>query len=462
MVFKMKNFLKDESIDRKEGKYSVNKTAGAFIIFVLLFSVFCAQPLKIKLSGIKNTYFKNLAFYLIKPVEDLSHNLKIYNLFPYTRNCILTFTKLNKKLEWEDFYYTENTDSNNIETPIKQPLQKKAPPYLYLKKCEALQIAELEKIKYGFSSSETSSESSLEQQNKAAGKIETKKEIPDLEIKAEKENQTEENFSANSAENSLTQTKELTRAEAEEENSEMQENIQDKKIEKEDITSAVVYDYTVEKPFRILMFGDSQMRSLAGGLQKLISEQKAIQITEISVHSSGFVRGDYYNWNKKLENVFNEAKNAPYDATIFLLGMNDYQNFYSNEGKVLVKESSAWEEKYKEKVNEILKLVLANSKKVYWLGLPVVRRKTFNEDLSYIENVQIKTAAEYNNKNLIKISLREIAPGKGSPYIDNIQIEDGKYIKLMRDDGIHYTISGGEYIMKSFLETLYKDWKIEK
>lgn len=417
MILKLKNYYMEKSLNKKTGTYSVNKTVLSFIASVFIFSLFCAQPLNVIISQIKNNYVKNICFQLIKPIEDFSIYLGIYNLFPSARNSVLTFTGLNGKLEWENFYYTEdkpNTAAEKNDLIDTEPETVNRLSLLPLKEITGLK-AEQEKIIF--------SEENLLVEN-------TK------EVKEKTDLSDAENYGMQAEEKS--------------------------EIIFEESSEIPLYDYTAEKPFRILMFGDSQMKSLAGGLQRLTVSQKAIEITEISVHSSGFVRGDYYNWKKKLESVFAQTKDKPYDAAAFLLGMNDYQNFYNSDGKVLIKETSAWEEKYEEKIHAILDIVLANSRKAYWFGMPAVRRKSFNEDLSYIEKVQKKAASNYGNQNLIKVSIRDIAPGKDVPYTDNLQTLNGKYIKLMRDDGIHYTIAGGEYIMQSFLNTLYTDWNIEK
>ena len=141
--------------------------------------------------------------------------------------------------------------------------------------------------------------------------------------------------------------------------------------------------------------------------------------------------------------------------------MNDYQNFYADNGKVLVKETEDWESAYRDKIKTHLDILSANTKKVYWLGMPIVRNKIYNAQLLYIEDLHKKIALEYSETMLQKISLSSIVPGDGVPYSDTVKTSDGKKISLMKDDGHHYTVSGGEYVMKPFLELLYKDWDLE-
>ena len=220
------------------------------------------------------------------------------------------------------------------------------------------------------------------------------------------------------------------------------------------------YVYDESRPFHLLMIGDSQMYSIANGLKKLTEENKSIEITDIAIHSSGFVRGDYYNWEKKLENVFKEKETGYYHASVILLGMNDYQDIYT-PSSLLLRETKEWEEKYKERIMKVLNVLLLNTKKVYWLGLPLVRRAAYNDDLRYIDKIQEGVAVDYELSNLVRISLASIAPGDGVPYTDTIQKEDGTIIRLMKGDGIHYTSQGGQYVMEGFLKDLYTTWFIK-
>jgi len=99
---------------------------------------------------------------------------------------------------------------------------------------------------------------------------------------------------------------------------------------------------------------------------------------------------------------YKERKNEPYDIAVIFLGMNDYQNFYADNGKVLVKETEDWESAYRDKIKTHLDILSANTKKVYWLGMPIVRNKIYNAQLLYIEDLH-KKIAFFKNFYRIKI-----------------------------------------------------------
>lgn len=377
--------------NKKKGCYSVNKTILGFLIFTLLFVFICSSDLYLKSSSVENVYIRTILTSILKPIDNLARQTGVTSLFNKTREKLLSFTKLNKELEWEDFYYAQTQEEAITKEKTEEKLKEEPQLKGRAKPLEKKEKEEMSILEF------------------------------DEEIFEDDANETLENI-------------------------------------KEELFP---YIYDENNPFHLLMIGDSQMHSIANGLKKLIGENKSIEITDIAIHSSGFVRGDYYNWEKKLENVFKEREAGYYNASVILLGMNDYQDIYT-PSSLLRRETKAWEEKYKERITKVLNVLLLNTKKVYWLGLPLVRRATYNDDLRYIEKIQEEVAEEYNLPNLERISLSSIAPGDKVPYTDTIQKEDGTIIRLMKADGIHYTNQGGEYVMEVFLKDLYANWFIKQ
>ena len=382
--------MKNKKNEKKKGAYSVNKTILSFIIFTLLFVFITSSDLYIKSSHIENVYVRTILTSILRPVDSLARQTGATTLFNKVREEVLYFARLNKELEWENFYYTSTQEEKVTEEVNKEKI----------------------------------------------------KDAPRLKGRAKplKKKETEDDFFSYSEEK-LEEVGEY------EEIDEAQEKIPS-------------YVYDENNPFHLLMVGDSQMYSIANGLKKLVGENRSIEITDIAIHSSGFVRGDYYNWEKKLENVFKEKEAGYYHAGVILLGMNDYQDIYT-PSSLLRRETKEWEEKYKERITKVLNVLLLNTKKVYWLVLPLVRRATYNDDLRYIEKIQAEVAEEYNLPNLERIPLSSIAPGDRVPYTDTIQKEDGTIIRLMKADGIHYTKQGGEYVMENFAKDLYSIWFIK-
>lgn len=424
--------------DKKSLFYSANKALSFFLLCIFLFMLLLGKSLDDFSSKIKNPYAADVFKTAVKPVSELSQKLKLDNLIPSARSFFLRYAGLEGLSDWDSFYYMDSAELIHRE-----------------------RLLALENLGEAIDKSQRDV---LPAESKPEDVAAVKKMVDELEVKLENINTV------------LDRLKDIEQARvAELEKIRLTQKMLE--LRKEDIFETAVkegesnveqaeapkkvYTYNTERPLRILMIGDSQMHSIAAGFLRLTGQNSSIRVKEISVHSSGFIRGDYYNWPKKLKNVFEESQNEPYDIAVIFLGMNDYQNFYADNGKVLVKETEDWESAYRDKIITHLDVLFANTKKVYWLGMPVVRDKIYNAQLLYIEDLQKKIASEYSSIILNKFSLSSIAPGEGVPYTDTLKTAEGKKIRLMKDDGHHYTVSGGEYIMQPFLELLYKDWDLE-
>lgn len=433
-------FLKKHNDNYQTGFYSVNETALFFIVCVFCIGLFIPDLLKIPLEKTNNRYILDIYRACIKPLSDFSKKNKFDLFVNSIRKSFLTYTKLDAYSEWDVFFYDKFYSEEN-----QAALQNK----LTADQLTA-QIIILEKKLIELKTLTEELEQLNAQKNELRSTARDETGIINYDLYFGKEN------SINSVDFNLLRENIIKV-----DNLQMSLDTPIKTDTSKTLTEKQQFHYTAQNPLKVLMIGDSQMQSIAGGFIRALGENAPVKIKDISVHSSGFVRSDYYNWPKKLETIFAETKDSPYDAAIIFLGMNDYQNFYSSNGKVLIKESKDWEISYKEKIKKHLDILLSNTKKIYWLGMPLVRNKVYNEDLKYIDKLHEQVAEEYGN-NLVRFSMIKIAPGDGMEYVDIIQKPDGTKIKLMRDDGIHYTISGGEYIMQKFLDVLYSDWEISK
>ena len=222
---------------------------------------------------------------------------------------------------------------------------------------------------------------------------------------------------------------------------------------------ALTVMYSARMPLRMFFFGDSQMRSIAAGMTRALGSDTSIAVRELSVPSSGFLRSDYYNWPQKLEAVFAGQKDEErFDAAVIFLGMNDYQDMWTTGGIILTAGSPEWEEVYRKMVKVHLDTALASVPRLYWLGLPVVRSAAYNEKMQYLNAVHNSVAEEYDSKKLVRISLKSLVEEYGTGYIGAIKPEGSAWIPLIQGDGIHYTIEGGEYLMKHFIDRLHRDY----
>jgi uncharacterized protein len=220
-------------------------------------------------------------------------------------------------------------------------------------------------------------------------------------------------------------------------------------------TGAESMIHSRSNPIAVYMFGDSQVYSLGSGLVRLAGDDTGIAIDYLAIHSSGFIRGDYYNWPLKLADVLSAKK---YDAVVMMLGMNDYQSVRGPGGEILKKHTAPWEAAYREKCRELIDLALMYAPRVYWIGMPVVKSKAYAESLAYIDSVQASLADEYGPDVLVRVPIADAIPGKGKPYSDSYDAGGGKIVEAMSSDGSHFTVEGGQIAMLPLFDRLARDY----
>lgn len=213
--------------------------------------------------------------------------------------------------------------------------------------------------------------------------------------------------------------------------------------------------YSRTSPLPVYFFGDSQVFSLASGLSRLVGKGSSIDVEFLAIHSSGFIRDDFYDWPQKLEDTLSEKQ---YAAVVIMLGMNDYQNFWTQDRRVLKKRTNEWETVYKEKCRNLVDSALSRVTRVYWVQMPLVKNASYNENLKYIEEIHDDVAQEYSPDVLARISLQDTIPGSELPYTDTIETAPGKVLKVMTEDGSHYTVEGGQLVMKRLFNRLVTDF----
>lgn len=219
--------------------------------------------------------------------------------------------------------------------------------------------------------------------------------------------------------------------------------------------SAVNMIHSSENPLKVYMFGDSQVFSLGSGLSRLAGKSSPISVDFLAIHSSGFVRWDYYNWPSKLDDYF--AANRC-DAAVMMLGMNDYQSFWNSRGEIMKKGTSEWEAAYKEKCRRIIDRVLMSVPRIYWVSMPLVKNPEYNETLEYIDKVQDDLSSSYSPDLVVRIRLKDAVPGTDKPYTDSLAGPSGNAVRIMSEDGSHFTVEGGQFAMKPLFDRLSSDY----
>jgi len=212
---------------------------------------------------------------------------------------------------------------------------------------------------------------------------------------------------------------------------------------------------TIEKAqgaTRLAVFGDSLAVDLAKALERFYAEDPNLVVIGQGVGSSGFVRDDYFDWNKAIgEQVATDS----FDVAVIIIGVNDRQELKAN-GQTYPPLSDGWKTAYQERLNRFLGQLRAARKPAIWIGLPPMSRSEYSAAMTQISALH-RLAAFSGGAEFLDIYDRFAGEdGQYSAYGPDV---NGQNANMRKDDGIHFSRAGADklafYISQS-IRTFYR------
>ncbi|MDO8288427.1 MAG: DUF459 domain-containing protein [Parvibaculum sp.] len=202
--------------------------------------------------------------------------------------------------------------------------------------------------------------------------------------------------------------------------------------------------------YNVVVFGDSLGDGVWAGLYHALRKDKRFNVIRKSKVATGFVRRDYYDWNEAVREV---AADTVIDIAIVIMGTNDRQTIVEDGGRYALF-TPEWRKVYEARVDDFTATLKATGARIYWVGLPVMRGQTFENDMVSFSDI-FERRAEANAVYFL-------------PTHDLLADEDGNYVayredaagrkRLMRaEDGIHFTMDGYSQLVKPVAHAIVRD-----
>ena len=199
---------------------------------------------------------------------------------------------------------------------------------------------------------------------------------------------------------------------------------------------------------RVLLIGDSMMKSLAPHIQRELLSRHHIKSMNHGKPSSGLRYPDYYNWPENLATLLDE--NPDVRLIVVMLGANDPQNTPNPAAPAenLHFGTPEWETYYRGEIRKILAIAAAHNVKTLWIGPPLMKSPKYSNKISYLDGLiadEVEKASQhYQNTN------RLFAQADGS-YTTYLPDERGKPVAVRKSDGIHFTTQGEKILTQHVL-----------
>lgn len=186
---------------------------------------------------------------------------------------------------------------------------------------------------------------------------------------------------------------------------------------------------------RIGVFGDSMADGLWTGLYRELRDRPDVSVIKFSEVSTGLSRYDYVDIQAKTARQLSEQ---PVDVAVVLFGTNDAQAI-SIDGRIHAFGSDGWKAAYARRVTDLVTLLRSRDVAVYWVGLPRMKRETFDGRMALINAVVQERMTALGVPWLETAGLTSNAEGRYEAYLNG---PDGRRRLMRADDGIHMSMAG--------------------
>ncbi|MDP1914292.1 DUF459 domain-containing protein [Brevundimonas sp.] len=188
-------------------------------------------------------------------------------------------------------------------------------------------------------------------------------------------------------------------------------------------------------PLRIGVFGDSMADGLYAGLYRDLQDQPNVSVAKFSQVSTGLSRYDYVNIHAKTQAQLDEH---PVDVAVMLFGTNDAQGIDTG-GVVHMFGTDGWKAAYAQRIDDLVALLRSRDVAVYWVGLPRMKRDSFDGRMTLINGVVEARMRALGVPYIETVGLTSNAEGGYEAYLPTA---GGRRVLMRAGDGIHMSMAG--------------------
>lgn len=205
---------------------------------------------------------------------------------------------------------------------------------------------------------------------------------------------------------------------------------------------------------KVLFAGDSMMQGVAPMvISRLRKDFPKGVFIDASKPSTGLASRRYFDWPAKIRE---ESSRHGIQVIVMFLGPNDPWDIFE-EKKRYVFPSESWEEKYRNRVDNILEFAAASGIRVIWIGLPVMRDERIQQGAKIENRIFQDEAKKYKFDYL---STEDLLGSLDEPYTKYIEDPEKGKLAVRLDDGVHFTKLGLRLISSRVGERLRNPEKL--
>ena len=188
-------------------------------------------------------------------------------------------------------------------------------------------------------------------------------------------------------------------------------------------------------PLRIGVFGDSMADGLYAGLYRDLQHTPNVTVSKFSQVSTGLSRYDYVDIQAKTRGQLDAQ---PVDVAVMLFGTNDAQGI-EMDGQIHPFGSDGWKAAYAKRIDDLVALLRSRDVAVYWVGLPRMKRASFEAKMTLINGV---VEARMKALGVPWIETTALTSNGEGGYEAYLPTDSGRRTLMRANDGIHMSMAG--------------------
>lgn len=201
---------------------------------------------------------------------------------------------------------------------------------------------------------------------------------------------------------------------------------------------------TPAKTGGVAVVGDSLAVGIGMTMTHHLGKKAGVGCYPLGKVSTGLINKKFFDWDKKLAEIVAKEKLS---AVVVMMGGNDANNAIGGKPAG----SPQWQEAYREKAADFLRIAAGAGLKVIWVGLPAMRDAAYNTRVMAV-NAAAKDACAATD-GCLYMEASSIFTDASGKYVQAKSI-DGKSVSLRAKDGVHMTMTGYDLLCGQVLEKL--------
>jgi hypothetical protein len=188
-------------------------------------------------------------------------------------------------------------------------------------------------------------------------------------------------------------------------------------------------------PYRLYVLGDSLADGAWSGLVQRFKASSCVKIFRKSRVNTGIVRADRFHWPRGMAKI---ARASLFQIAVLMFGANDLQSI-REKGRWHHFKTAGWLARFNRRIDGLIAPLLKRKIAVYWLGIPVVRKKAFRRDYAYVNALFRDKMKQHGVKFIDTWQTFASASGAYTAFGRDLA---GRKTLLRHSDGVHFTASG--------------------